>query len=686
MPEAAIIRSLRERLPTAVFAPARRGKERPCNPRWRSLTREQSSSDDCQRDFDANPDVVLLTGDPSDDLHALVISDHEFACQVLALNPSLRDTAQLHDGERVVFLMRIVGDAPTTTPITRSTGEVLGSWRGNNSCVRVYSEGMDLALAGMPVDQRFADIAWPPDVLSPRIPGAVVPFLPAVVPRPVLVCSPRPASALVPQAVTADPTEKFGQPIHRKAPQTVALDEHALAGWFASQHPMLFEPGEKKFYLYNAQKGPYEEISSDNLKTKIAAFILAMGREMKLRELELLRTNAKLNSIVQHLKGITERRGAFDQKGPIKQIHLNNGVLLLQRDGTSAFVAFSPELIARVSIPVDYDPTATCPQFQGALLGGMLSGEDNDALQKYLGQVLFGENLIQRFVSIEGSGNDGKSQLVECISPFAGPGRVGQLRTAHLGSRFEVGRLRGCTLATGIDVPSNYLQQEGARTLKALIGGDRFTIELKGSNGRAQLLGDLNVVVTANAPLRVTTDGDERAWLRRLLVVRFHGPLPTRRIPKFGELLFETEGSGILNWLLEGWQKLANDIADIGDIRLTPLQRLIIQDRIVSTSNLPSFLGQMVDFADGSDLTSEEIFGAYDSFCSEHGLQKMLRIAVLRQLPELMSQQFCTGQSHSIQRPNCKSCRGYRNVGFKPAKAQAAVVDASKTKTDGVAA
>ena len=44
------------------------------------------------------------------------------------------------------------------------------------------------------------------------------------------------------------------------------------------------------------------------------------------------------------------------------------------------------------------------------------------------------------------------------------------------------------------------------------------------------------------------------------MIVRFEGPVPKKKIPDFAEVLIEEEGSGILNWALEGLQMVLEDI------------------------------------------------------------------------------------------------------------------------------
>ena len=63
-------------------------------------------------------------------------------------------------------------------------------------------------------------------------------------------------------------------------------------------------------------------------------------------------------------------------------------------------------------------------------------------------------------------------------------------------------------------------------------------------------------------------DGDEEAWRRRLLLVKFDNPPVEKKIADFAGILVRDEGKGILNWLINGAKKALADIADGKSIKL----------------------------------------------------------------------------------------------------------------------
>ena len=130
----------------------------------------------------------------------------------------------------------------------------------------------------------------------------------------------------------------------------------------------------------------------------------------------------------------------------------------------------------------------------------------------------------------------------------SGPTELGGLLlgTAFLGERFEIFRFLGKTLLVGVDVPADFMSTSGAIVIKGLVGGDMFDAEQKGGTGCFPVPGHFNVLITSNSRLRLLLEGDAGAWRRRLLVVRYEKPPPTKRILDFDHVLLREEGSGIL--------------------------------------------------------------------------------------------------------------------------------------------
>ena len=457
--------------------------------------------------------------------------------------------------------------------------------------------------------------------------------------------------------------DKHGEPYYlSKDGAVTALNQGFWASLHQAEHIQLFEPDERAFYRYNPENGLYSIISEDVIKQEIASRILEVSRQQGLPSLERKRTNSTLNHIVAQLKGISEKKNAFKRGN--KFVHLANGVIVFKETGEADFCAFSPDFCSRNQCPIPFNASATCERFFNELLFPAVTPEDATLLQKYTGLCLLGNNLVQKLLILDGMPGRGKSTLALIIQSLVGQVNVTELRTRHLNDRFELFRYLKKNLLVGVDVPGQFLSEKGAYVIKGLVGGDWFDAEQKCGTGSFPFQGNFCILITSNSRLQVRLDGDTGAWKRRLLIIRFEAPAPAKKIPDFKDLLIREEGSGILNWALQGLGMLLKDIETHGDIKLTETQEKIVDGLLAESDSLRHFLVENVVQDESADLSTTEIVEAYAEYCPLKGWNPKPITVIHRELESLMLELFGTSKSHSIKRDD-KSTKGFRRVAFK---------------------
>jgi len=457
--------------------------------------------------------------------------------------------------------------------------------------------------------------------------------------------------------------DEYGQLFYlNKNGEVSSLNETFWAGLYFHKNIVLYEPDESIFYKYDENTGAYSKITEDKIKQGISKRIYEVSRETEVKSLEKQRRNSVLNNLVAQLRGIAERREAF--KKNTNFVHAGNGMIVFNQEGAAEFVDFSPEFCSRNQSPIIFDSEATCPKFLKDFLLHAVSQEDAVLSQKYVGLCLLGKNLIQRLLILDGNAGTGKTTLSLIIQKLVGRNNISQLRTSHLSDRFELFRFRDKTLLSGVDVRGNFLSDKGAYVIKGLVGGDFFDTEQKGGTGSFHIQGDYCIIITSNSRLQVSLDGDVEAWRRRLLIVRFESPPPVMKIPNYADLLIKEEGSGILNWALEGLRLVLEDIDEYGDIRLEGRKRGVVDALLAESDSVRHFLTDRVMKKEGSELTVDEIVEAYAEFCPEKGWFPKPITDIQAELKNLMLELFRTTQSHSIKRDG-RSVRGYRGICLK---------------------
>lgn len=468
--------------------------------------------------------------------------------------------------------------------------------------------------------------------------------------------------------------EQFGPPGYENAKGHLSrLNENFWAAYYASnREKIIYEPAEGEFYDYTSDYGIFIPKSSDLIRTELSALLFEAAQNWNgYQQLERFRSAKDLAGPIAHLRGQVEQRDFFTQASSF--VHLGNCTLNFAPEGSKFNVEpFSPLHRSRNRSPINYDPKATCPEFERLILGHVKE-DDRRALQKYGGQCLLGRNLTQRFLILDGVGGASKGAFVGVLNGVVGPKNVYELRTAILAERFEIGRMIGRTLLVGSDVKGNFLSDEGAYRIKSLVGGDPLEAETKNSNQRFTIYGVFNLVITSNSRLCIYLDGDQSAWERRLIIIRYDQPYPGQRIFEIEKYLLAKEAPGILNWCIAGLSMLFADYAQAGDIVLSADQQKRVSDLLSESNSLQLFVSNKI-FRDDTpmsngqsySLTSEEIINAYIEDCvKDKNWTPISFAAAEKRLPALMLRFFGSAKSHDVKRNN-RAKRGFWNVRFHP--------------------
>ena len=300
--------------------------------------------------------------------------------------------------------------------------------------------------------------------------------------------------------------------------------------------------------------------------------------------------------------------------------------------------------------------------FLATLLEPALEPDEIELLQRWCGLALVGVNMAQRFVILTGTAGGGKGTLIRVVNGIIGPGNVGTLRPDLLGERFELGRLLGKSLLYGADVPDNFLNCKGASVLKALTGGDPVTLEFKGSNERPEIVCRFNAIVTCNSRLTVHLEGDAEAWRRRLVIIEYLKAKPANVIADLSEQILRDEGSGVLNWMLEGLDKIR---ADGWQLRLTPAQQRVVDDLLLESEGDVVFAKECLERDGTESLTVADCYDRYVAFCNERGWAAMAKRKFSNSIGDTVTRLYGLTVRHDIQDRAGKPQRGWKGITCK---------------------
>jgi P4 family phage/plasmid primase-like protien len=595
--------------------------------------------------FENEPrNVAVYLGKASGGLCAIDFDAEDDLAAFVGLNPKLQGTLQSRGSRGGMVWVRIDGDYPPSCNTSHF------EWRADKRLSTIsgrHPKGMDYSIVveAAPVRLRFDEIVWPE--------GWELPW----------------------QLTPMQQLEREFGPALAVSDKAVKLNQGCIVGKLLREHDVLYDDLTRRFYRYSGENGLWSHVSEvkiqkffdEELRALVAEVKANTNGDPRLDSLYFIITHPLLRNLTDMLKGAAAKTGAFHK--PNRVMHAANGMVDLT-ERPFAFKSFAKEFYSRNQSPIGYDPAGKCPRFLNELLGPALGDDDIALLQNWCGLALLGRNIPQVMLILSGTSGGGKGTIVNIIHGIIGEANIHQLRTEHLGSRFETSFYHDKTLLCGADVEPNFLNTPAAHHLKALTGNDLMTTEHKGSSMSNVLRGDFNVLVTCNSRLMVKLQGDSEAWARRLLWVEFNQPKTAKPIHGFDGWLLKHEGSGILNWMLEGAVRLLAVLDRHEPFPQTAEQRERVNNLLSESDAARTFIMTGVERSPFplDCITSTDLFAAYLAFCDGRGWTPLSQRGFEMKAKDLMVQIHRACPTNKINRDKTGAQRGYQGVVLKTAE------------------
>jgi putative DNA primase/helicase len=209
------------------------------------------------------------------------------------------------------------------------------------------------------------------------------------------------------------------------------------------------------------------------------------------------------------------------------------------------------EFIGRVQ--TEYDPDAECPRFKSFLRESIDNGAARKTLQEYAGYCLKHWCLPHhKALFIVGPTASGKSTFLDTVRAMLGDDSVASLTPQQMtGERFGGAELFKSWANIRNDIPADVIRDTGQ--FKEITAGDPIKAERKYQDP-FKFEPTCKHLFSANQLPEAETN--DEAFFRRILLVAFPTTVPRgERDPQLDDKL-ESELSGVLNWAIEGLQRL----------------------------------------------------------------------------------------------------------------------------------
>jgi len=335
-------------------------------------------------------------------------------------------------------------------------------------------------------------------------------------------------------------------------------------------------------------------------------------------------------------------------KEPKPIVNVLNGELWVDENGDVELREHRANSYLINCLDVEYDPEASCPTFDKALLGifSNAKGEPDDLgsyssvpydmsrhWNEFMGYVIQPQRDIPSYWMIRGGGDNGKTMLIKILIELMGistitSGRIHKLEENKNGIGGLVGKLMfyDDDVKTGTRLPDGLLKQMSESKL--------MTGELKFINSFEFICVALPVLLCNNYPYVADLSWGMR---RRGYIIPFDRIFKSGvdKDPTLFNRIKENEMSGVLNRALEGLKRLRQR----GEF-LEPAPCLREKDIFLAHGNSLNAFIQTQCLQDKEDQSCKqglkEFYMLFESWCHENGIKKHpTRIQVGKDLDNL---------------------------------------------------
>ncbi|WP_438835630.1 phage/plasmid primase, P4 family [Streptococcus pluranimalium] len=388
------------------------------------------------------------------------------------------------------------------------------------------------------------------------------------------------------------------------------VNSYLLAQQILKEIPIYWDGLE--FLRYDAEKGIWLPNAEEYIRSYIST--KKLGKITKIRH---------LNETVVAIRAQAFSSDVFAESD-LDKIVLANGVYDLKQDTFKG--KFDPELHARSSHPIEYNPEATCDTFEG-FLKETVGAENIDFIYEWFGYNFYREYTIQKMLFIYGSGGTGKSTIINILREMIGADNYSAVTLQYLmQERFAKIGLYRKTANFDTDAKPQYLA-DGA-TLKMLTGEDTIHADRKNKEPiNFYNYAKLSFAMNELPPMRDFSGGLKR----RMMILEMNKVLSKEIKLKYPLDKIMGELPGIFNKSMEGLkQALARK-----DFSISSSMRASVERWEKGNDVVAMFLEDECELGEDLKAPVADVYPAYKFYCQDSGYKPLARNSFNQRMREL---------------------------------------------------
>lgn len=308
------------------------------------------------------------------------------------------------------------------------------------------------------------------------------------------------------------------------------------------------------------------------------------------------------------------------------------------------------------SLPYKFDPDARCPLWNAFLVKNFGGDKELiDLAQEWAGYLISPQNDMQKFLALEGDGQNGKSVFLSVMQALLGEENCSSVSLEQFADRFAMAQTLGKQANICADVGQIDIVAEGR--LKSFVSADTMMFDRKNMapvtcSPTAKLMCAWN-----NRP-RIS-DSSSGPW-RRMLLIPFRVKIQDHEVVSGMDKTWwwkqQGEMPGIFNWALHGAIKLRRQ----GKFTIPNSVRQSIEEYKIESNPILQFFQECVVAERDAEVASSKIYGRYKEWCDESGHRPFSLTAFAKELKRNFPESEKTRNAYD--QISMTRQRGFKNV------------------------
>ena len=376
------------------------------------------------------------------------------------------------------------------------------------------------------------------------------------------------------------------------------------------------------FYVWDGSC--YSLLPMDDIRADLYSFLkgaLVVGN----KEVGAFRpTRNKVNDVQDALKAAVNLSGAHknpcwlektEKPNAAEIIALENGLLHLP---TRKLFPPDPAFFTTSALPFNYEPNAAPPTIWNKFLKSIWPNDPESikTLQEICGYLLTNDTTQQKIILVVGPKRSGKGTIARVFTALLGQENVAGPTLASLSQQFGLAPLIDKKLAVIADARLSYRadQHAIAERLLAISGEDCLSIPRKYLTDYTAKLSVRFLVLSNELPRLADSSG---ALASRFVIMTMTNSFFGKEDPALTTKLL-AELPGILNWSIEGWQRLQGR----GYFIQPASSKEAIQELADLSSPMGAFVRDRCVLDPAAEVDCGRLYTEWRDWCEDQGRDK----------------------------------------------------------------